>query len=32
MVLVCVDDCPLGFAKAKNGVLKNKIDKGWIKR
>lgn len=32
VVLVCVDDCPLGFAKAKNGVLKNKIDKGWIKR
>lgn len=32
MVLVCADDCPLGFAKAKNGVLKNKIDKGWIKR
>ena len=32
MVLVCVDECPLGFAKAKNGVLKNKIDKGWIKR
>lgn len=32
MVLLCVDDCPLGFAKAKNGVLKNKIDKGWIKR
>ena len=32
MVLVCVDDYPLGFAKAKNGVLKNKIDKGWIKR
>ena len=32
MVLVCVDDSPLGFAKAKNGVLKNKIDKGWIKR
>lgn len=32
MVLVCVDNYPLGFAKAKNGVLKNKIDKGWIKR
>ena len=32
IVLVCVDDYPLGFAKAKNGILKNKIDKGWIKR
>ena len=28
--LVCVDKYPLGFAKAKNGILKNKINKGWI--
>lgn len=32
LVLVCVDKYPLGFGKASNGVLKNKIDKGWIKR
>lgn len=29
-VLVCVDHFPLGFGKALNGILKNKIDKGWI--
>lgn len=31
-VLVCVDNYPLGFGKLSNGVLKNKIEKGWIKR
>lgn len=28
-VLVCVDDWPLGWAKAQNGVLKNKYLPGW---
>ncbi len=28
--LVCVDDYPLGFAKASKGVLKNKYPKAWI--
>ncbi len=28
-VLVCVCGYPLGFAKANNGVLKNKYYKGW---
>lgn len=28
-VLVCVDGYPLGFAKAGNGVLKNKYLAGW---
>ncbi|MGN0297885.1 MAG: RsmF rRNA methyltransferase first C-terminal domain-containing protein [Lachnospiraceae bacterium] len=28
-VLVCVDGAPLGFAKAANGVLKNKYLAGW---
>ena len=32
LVLVCIDKYPLGFGKASNGLLKNKIDKGWIKR
>ena len=32
LVLVCLDKYPLGFGKASNGLLKNKIDKGWIKR
>lgn len=32
LVLVCVDDYPLGFGKAQNGVLKNLLDKGWVKR
>ena len=32
LVLVCIDKYPLGFGKANNGLLKNKIDKGWIKR
>lgn len=30
-VLVCVDSFPLGFSKADNGVLKNKISKGWTR-
>ena len=32
LVLVCIDKYPLGFGKGSNGLLKNKIDKGWIKR
>ena len=32
LVLICIDKYPLGFGKASNGLLKNKIDKGWIKR
>ena len=28
-VLVCVDSFPLGFAKGKNGILKNKYLPGW---
>lgn len=28
-VLVCVDGYPLGFAKANNGILKNKYLAGW---
>lgn len=32
LVLVCIDKYPIGFGKANNGLLKNKIDKGWIKR
>lgn len=28
-VLVCVEDYPLGWAKAQNGVLKNKYLPGW---
>ncbi len=32
LVLVCLDKYPLGFGKASNGQLKNKIDKGWIKK
>ncbi len=31
-VLVCVKNYPIGFGKASNGKLKNKIDKGWIKQ
>ena len=31
-LLVCVNNYPIGFGKADNGKLKNKIDKGWIKR
>lgn len=30
-VLVCVNNYPLGFGKANNGILKNKNEKGWIK-
>ena len=30
-VLACVDNYPLGFGKASNGILKNKNEKGWIK-
>ena len=30
MVVVCVDQYPLGFAKCTNGVLKNKYPKSWI--
>lgn len=30
MVVVCVQDYPLGFAKCKKGVLKNKYPKSWI--
>ncbi len=29
-VLICVDDYPLGFAKASKGILKNKYPKGWV--
>ncbi len=32
LILVCLDKYPLGFGKASNGQLKNKIDKGWIKK
>ena len=32
LVLICIDKYPIGFGKASNGLLKNKIDKGWIKR
>ena len=32
LLLVCVNNFPLGFGKANNGKLKNKIDKGWIKQ
>ncbi len=28
-ILVCVDSFPLGFAKGKNGILKNKYLPGW---
>ena len=31
-VLVCVDGFPLGFGKADNGKLKNKLEKGWIRQ
>ena len=31
-LLICVNNFPLGFGKASNGKLKNKIDKGWIKQ
>lgn len=31
-VLICVSHFPIGFGILNNGVLKNKIDKGWIKR
>lgn len=31
-VLLCVNHFPIGFGKLNNGILKNKIDKGWIKR
>lgn len=30
-ILVCVDGYPLGFGKANNGILNNRIDKGWRK-
>jgi len=29
-ILLCVDSFPLGFIKITNGIVKNKIDKGWI--
>lgn len=28
-VLVCLDNHPMGFAKASKGTLKNKLDAGW---
>lgn len=31
-VLVCIDNYPLGFVKASNGILKNKLEKGWVKK
>ena len=31
-ILICVEGFPLGFGKAQNDIIKNKIDKGWIIR
>lgn len=31
-VLIAVDNFPLGFGKITNGIIKNKIEKGWIKQ
>lgn len=31
-VLICVNHFPLGYGILNKGILKNKIDKGWIKR
>jgi NOL1/NOP2/fmu family ribosome biogenesis protein len=28
-VLICCDGYPLGFGKAKNGIIKNKYLPGW---
>ena len=29
-VLICVEDFPLGFGKISKGMVKNRIDKGWV--
>ena len=28
-ILVCVDDCPMGFGKLDRGRIKNKYNAGW---
>ena len=29
-VLICMEGYPLGFGKISKGIIKNKIDKGWV--